>query len=226
MHWSTTRQPADSRTEIAKLERQVATLVDAIKSGGLRASPAVGQSLQEMESALSRLKACPARPSAEQLLPQLAARCRKSIDNIERTLMTVPRPAGNRRTRRADSGRDDPQEILLAATGTQVGGADVAPPPSVVPQIEPIRRQIWRANFCHSSWQKFRGDTTSRCSRNRITRLSVCATRSKPQQTAGRGPCSSTGSNLISAGKGGNQFQDRLAATSCRSRQRDRPLSV
>ncbi len=83
----------DSRAQIAKLEREVASLVDAIASGALRASPALAQRLQVTEAALQRLKDQPAAPGVERLLPQLAERAKAAIDGLERTLMIDPRRA-------------------------------------------------------------------------------------------------------------------------------------
>lgn len=84
---------ADNRTHVEKLEREVASLVDAIASGALRASPALAQRLQATEAALQRLKDQPAPIDVERLLPQLAERAKAAIDGLERTLMSDPRRA-------------------------------------------------------------------------------------------------------------------------------------
>jgi glutamine synthetase adenylyltransferase len=76
----------DNRAEIAKLEREVASLVDAIASGALRSSPALAQRLQATEAALDQLRTQPPAPDVERLLPQLADRCRAAINGLERTL--------------------------------------------------------------------------------------------------------------------------------------------
>ena len=85
----------DSRAEIAKLEREVARLVDAIASGTLGASAAIAQRLKDSEATLARLKTRPPAPkkSAEQLLPDLAKRCQPALQNLERTIMVDPRRA-------------------------------------------------------------------------------------------------------------------------------------
>ena len=66
----------DDRAQTAALEREISTLVDAIASGVLRSSPALAQRLKETEAALASMKSKPATLSVEQLLPQLAERCR------------------------------------------------------------------------------------------------------------------------------------------------------
>jgi site-specific DNA recombinase len=87
------KPPTDNRAQIAKLEREVARLVEAIASGALRTSAAIARRLQDAEAALARLKVTPAPPSVQQLLPQLGERCQAAIDNLERTLMVDPRRA-------------------------------------------------------------------------------------------------------------------------------------
>lgn len=84
---------SDDRAQIAELEREVSTLVDAIASGALRSSPALAKRLQDTEAALTRLKAQPTAPTIEQLLPQLAERCRVAVDNLPRTLAQDPNRA-------------------------------------------------------------------------------------------------------------------------------------
>jgi hypothetical protein len=85
----------DNRAEIAKLEREVARLVDAIASGTLGASAVIAQRLKDSEAALARLKAQPPAPkkSADQLLPDLAKRCLSALQNLERTIMVDPHRA-------------------------------------------------------------------------------------------------------------------------------------
>jgi hypothetical protein len=84
---------ANNRAQIAKLEREVASLVDAIASGTLRSSPALAERLRDTEAILVGLKAKRPRPSVEPLLPQLVSRCRSAIENLERTIMVDPRRA-------------------------------------------------------------------------------------------------------------------------------------
>ena len=85
----------DNRAEIAKLEREVARLVDAIASGTLGASVAIAQRLKDGEGSLARLKAQPpaAKKAAAQLLPDLAKRCQSALQNLEETIMVDPRRA-------------------------------------------------------------------------------------------------------------------------------------
>ncbi len=85
----------DNRAEIAKLEREVGRLVDAIASGTLGASAAIAQRLKHSEATLARLKAQPPAPnkSAEQLLPDLAKRCQLALQKLEHTIMVDPRRA-------------------------------------------------------------------------------------------------------------------------------------
>jgi len=77
------------------LEREVARLVDGIASGTLGASAAIAQRLKDSEAALARLKAQPVAPNkvAEQLLPDLAKRCRSVLQNLEQTIMIDPHRA-------------------------------------------------------------------------------------------------------------------------------------
>jgi hypothetical protein len=81
----------DNRAQIAKLEREVASLVDTIAAGVLRTSPAIAQRLANTEAALARLKERAVPSNAEQLLPDLAQRCQSAMDNLEKTLMADPR---------------------------------------------------------------------------------------------------------------------------------------
>jgi site-specific DNA recombinase len=125
----------DNRAQTAKLEREVAALVEAIATGALRASPAIAQRLAETEATLARLKVQPVRQSIEQLLPQLAERSRFAIENLEKTLAVDPRRGrmelaehvGPIRVRTTpeeiilEASRGHMESVLLAATGT--GGA-------------------------------------------------------------------------------------------------------
>jgi site-specific DNA recombinase len=103
------------RTAIPKLEREVAALVEAIGSGALRSSPALAQRLQEAEAQLERLKAEPASP--EQLLPELAARCRTAIERLDVTLAKEPMRARMELAEHVGEirVRTTPEEIILAA---------------------------------------------------------------------------------------------------------------
>ena len=77
------------------LAREVARLVDGIASGTPGASAAIAQRLKDSEAALARLKAQPVAPNkvAEQLLPDLAKRCRSVLQNLEQTIMIDPHRA-------------------------------------------------------------------------------------------------------------------------------------
>jgi hypothetical protein len=107
----------DNRTQIAKLEREVASLVEAVAGGALRASPAIAQRLQEAKAAMARLKVQPVQRSIEQLLPELAERCRSSMENLDRTLAKDPRRARMELTEHVGPirVRSTPTEIVLEA---------------------------------------------------------------------------------------------------------------
>ena len=85
----------DTRTEVARPEREIARLVDGIASGNLGASAAIAQRLKDSETTLARLKAQPSasKKSPELLLPDLAKRCQSALQNLERTIMVDPRRA-------------------------------------------------------------------------------------------------------------------------------------
>jgi site-specific DNA recombinase len=118
----------DNRASIAKLEREVSSLVDAISNGALRTSPALAQRLQEAESAMARLKDQPAPRSAEQLLPQLAERCRSAMENLERTLAQDPNRARIELTEHVGAirVRTTPKEVVLEARSDHVESALLA----------------------------------------------------------------------------------------------------
>jgi site-specific DNA recombinase len=123
----------DNRAQMAKLEREVLRLVDAIATGALRTSPAIAQRLQETEAAVARLKAQPAPRSVAQLLPQLTERSRSAIKNLDKTLAKDPRRArlemiehvGPIRVRTTadeiilEARKGHLESGLLAATGTE-----------------------------------------------------------------------------------------------------------
>jgi site-specific DNA recombinase len=108
-----THQP--DRAQIPKLEREIEALVEAIGSGALRSSPALAKRLQEAEAKLERVKAEP--PSPEQLLPQLAARCRSAVENLEVTLAKEPMRARMELAEHVGTirVRTTPEEIVLEA---------------------------------------------------------------------------------------------------------------
>jgi hypothetical protein len=108
---------------IAKLEREAASLVEAIATGMLRTSPAIAKRLAATEETLAQLRAQPGPRSVEQLLPDLEKRIQTMLDNLEETLMRDPRRG------RAEIAehvgpirvRATPEEILLEAQKGHVG---------------------------------------------------------------------------------------------------------
>jgi len=126
----------DNRTEIAKLEREVARLVDAIASGTLGASAAIAQRLRDSEATIARLKVQPPEPKkpAEQLLPGLAKRCQSALQKLEHTIMVDPRRAqmemrehvgpirvtATRTEIRLEAQRGHFEQTLLRAAGCQM----------------------------------------------------------------------------------------------------------
>jgi len=129
------RDAPDNAAEIAKLEREVARLVDAIASGTLAASAAIAQRLKDSEATLARLKAQPVTPkkSAESLLPDLAKRCQSALQNLERTILVDPRRAqmemrehvgpirvtATAKEIRLEAQRGHFEQVLLRAAGCQ-----------------------------------------------------------------------------------------------------------
>jgi hypothetical protein len=78
-----------SRARTGELEAQVANLVDAIASGGLRRSPRLAERLSAAEGELAALKAQAtggALDGVERLLPDLAARYQKQLDRLPEVL--------------------------------------------------------------------------------------------------------------------------------------------
>lgn len=79
------KPPPDQSGAIAKAEREVANLTDAIASGALRNSPALAARLQAAEVALARLKAPAAnapRCTVQQVMPRLVDEYRQLVDNL------------------------------------------------------------------------------------------------------------------------------------------------
>lgn len=77
----------DSKKEIVKLEKEAASLVDAVASGALTSSPGIAARLQQTETELARLRARPIARDPEKLLPALAERAREAIAGLEYTLL-------------------------------------------------------------------------------------------------------------------------------------------
>lgn len=88
------RQAARSRRQdhtparIAKLEAEIAHLVEAIGQGML--SPALRQRLQDAEADMQRLKSAPKPASLESLLPRLPALIRAHVTNLAQLAAQEP----------------------------------------------------------------------------------------------------------------------------------------
>jgi site-specific DNA recombinase len=83
----------DETARRAKLEREIASLVDAVTSGALRGSPAIAQRLEDKELELAELKSRPQPLSVDKLLPQLGRRCREAVGRLEVLLARDPQRA-------------------------------------------------------------------------------------------------------------------------------------
>lgn len=101
------RPTIDHGAAIAKLEREVSALVDAIASGVLRTSPAIAERLQVAEIELQRLadrsNSSQPRPGrADTRPPGAALRCAEAIDRLEVLMARDPgaRAPGARYARR------------------------------------------------------------------------------------------------------------------------------
>lgn len=107
----------DNGKEIAKLQREISNLTDAIASGALKASPALAGRLHETEEKFASLRVRPAPRDPEQLLPRLAERSKSAIDNLERTMTTDPHRARREITEHvgAITVNTTPEEIRLKA---------------------------------------------------------------------------------------------------------------
>jgi hypothetical protein len=83
---------------MAQLREQIANLADAVASGALRQSPALGQRLAQAEGELDRLAAHAFRPIAKvvDLRARLGERVRKLVETVELHINSQPdraRPA-------------------------------------------------------------------------------------------------------------------------------------
>ena len=80
----------DEGSRLQVVEREVANLTDAIASGTLRASVAIGERLARAEAELARLRAAPQPrrpPNVERLLPQVMERYRALVARLETSLL-------------------------------------------------------------------------------------------------------------------------------------------
>jgi hypothetical protein len=87
------REPAakpDNGKRIAQLRQEVTNLTDAIASGMLRASPALGQRLQAAEDELQRLAQQPVVRPVTRLVPDLRKEFRELAQGIDEVLLHDP----------------------------------------------------------------------------------------------------------------------------------------
>jgi site-specific DNA recombinase len=86
---SNARKPAVDPKRMRKLEQQVSSLVDAIASAALAASPAIGERLKSTEAELARLRENQKAATAsniEPIVPLVADHYRAKIEGLEATL--------------------------------------------------------------------------------------------------------------------------------------------
>jgi hypothetical protein len=84
-------RPSDNRVRIAKLEREVESVAEAIATAALRTSPAVATRLAGAEQALARYRTQPKPRHVDQLLPDLAKGWLAMLNDLQMTLMKDPR---------------------------------------------------------------------------------------------------------------------------------------
>ncbi len=84
-------QPGPEK-RIAALRAEIANLTDAIASGVLKASPAIAERLAAAEAELARLSAPrPAPVPVSAIMPRLADRCRRLVEQLESAPLDVER---------------------------------------------------------------------------------------------------------------------------------------
>jgi site-specific DNA recombinase len=85
---SRARKPAADPKRIHELEQQVTSLVDAIASGALAASPAIAERLKATEAELARLLKSQQAPASniEAIVPGLEDHYRVKVEGLEATL--------------------------------------------------------------------------------------------------------------------------------------------
>ena len=83
------RKPSESKFRVADLEREVGNLADAIASGALKASPALGARLAAAEAELEKLRATEAPAEAskvDRLIPRVADDYREMVANLPKAV--------------------------------------------------------------------------------------------------------------------------------------------